>query len=90
MSSSDVSSNFLKLLPQYDCHKRVGALKIALVLPNPRGIELHFTDESVVPFQMSDEWDKNTALTLVGIWLLTLMVTCRFRHQQLLSKGYEL
>lgn len=58
MSSSDVSSNFLKLLPQYDCHKRVGALKIALVLPNPRGIELHFTDESVVPFQMSDEWDK--------------------------------
>lgn len=49
---------FLKNIPLYQSHKTVGALQILSVLPNPRGIELHFYDTSFVPVQMPTEWDE--------------------------------
>lgn len=51
-----MDSQFLKPLPMYRCHKEVAALKIAHVVPNPRGFELHFTDESYAPVEMSEGW----------------------------------
>lgn len=56
-SSIHVDVNkFLKMLPRYQCHKQVNALQISGIFPNPRGVELHFVDDSVIPFQMSNEW----------------------------------
>lgn len=54
-------NKFLKLLPQYESNKRVGALQISGIFPNPRGVELHFVNESVIPFQMPNGWidDQN-------------------------------
>lgn len=43
-------------LPRYQCHKQVWALKIKLVIPNPRGVELHFENERYCPFEMTEEW----------------------------------
>ena len=47
---------FLKPLPRYACRKEVGALKIQHVIPNPRGVELHFEDTTFVPFQLGLTW----------------------------------
>lgn len=47
---------FLKPLPRYRCHKEVSALKISAAIPNPRGFELHFVDQSFVPFQVDAFW----------------------------------
>lgn len=44
--------SFLKPLPQYRCHKVVSALQVKMIVPNPRGFELHFTDESFAPRQV--------------------------------------
>lgn len=54
-------NKFLKLLPQYESNKRVGALQISGIFPNPRGVELHFVNDSVIPFQMTSGWieDQN-------------------------------
>lgn len=47
-------------LPRYRCHKEVHALKISHVLPNPRGIELHFSDTRYCPIEQSNAWfDKH-------------------------------
>lgn len=47
-------------LPRYQCHKTVQALKIAHVLANPRGVELHFEDQRFVPAQVDAVWfDKH-------------------------------
>ena len=43
-------------LPTYQCHKQVQALKIAHLLANPRGIELHFKNEMFAPQEMSAVW----------------------------------
>ena len=48
-------------LPTYQCHKRVQALKIKAVVPNPRGWELHFDDDRFVPILVSDAWVLNHA-----------------------------
>lgn len=48
-------SNVIEI-PRYQCHKQVQALKIKLVIENPRGIELHFEDERYAPIQMSAAW----------------------------------
>lgn len=47
---------FLKPFPRYVCYKQVGALQIKAVIPNPRGVELHFVDETFVPIQMDLSW----------------------------------
>lgn len=47
-------------LPRYQCHKKVWALKIAHLLANPRGVELHFEDQGYAPMQFPAEWiDKH-------------------------------
>lgn len=59
MSNSSIAvdvNKFLKMLPRYQCHKQVNALQISGIFPNPRGIELHFVDDSVIPFQMTGDW----------------------------------
>lgn len=63
-------NKFLKLLPQYESNKRVGALQISGIFPNPRGVELHFVNDSVIPFQMTSGWieDQNPH---VGGYLVT-------------------
>lgn len=43
-------------LPRYQCHKQVSALKIKAVVPNPRGVELHFDDERFCPHQVELFW----------------------------------
>ena len=49
-------NQFLRQLPRYRCHKEVSALKIADIVPNPRGYELHFEDQRFAPHQVSEEW----------------------------------
>lgn len=43
-------------IPTYQCHKQVQALKIKAIIPNPRGVELHFEDERFCPIQFDEEW----------------------------------
>lgn len=43
-------------IPTYECHKRVQALKIKLVVANPRGFEINFEDCRYCPIQVDDEW----------------------------------
>lgn len=69
-SSIHVDVNkFLKLLPRYQCHKQVNALQISGIFPNPRGVELHFVDDSVIPFQMTQDW-YNKHVPHVGGYLV--------------------
>lgn len=49
-------NQFLRQLPRYRCHKEIGALKIADVVPTPRGYELHFEDQRFAPHEVSEEW----------------------------------
>lgn len=72
MSNSSIAvdvNKFLKLLPRYQCHKQVNALQISGIFPNPRGIELHFVDDSVIPFQMTQDW-YNKHVPHVGGYLV--------------------
>lgn len=43
-------------LPTYRSHKLVQALKIGAIIPNPRGVELHFEDERFCPIEVDDAW----------------------------------
>lgn len=43
-------------LPQYQRPQRLGALRIMAIIPNPRGIELHFENQRYVPIQVSLFW----------------------------------
>lgn len=43
-------------MPKYQCHKQVWALKIAAVIENPRGYELHFEDKRYAPIEVGLEW----------------------------------
>lgn len=72
MSNSSIPvdvNKFLKLLPRYQCHKQVNALQISGIFPNSRGVELHFVDDSVIPFQMTQDW-YNKHVPHVGGYLV--------------------
>jgi hypothetical protein len=43
-------------LPQYQRAQKVGALRIAHIIPNPRGVELHFDNTRYAPIQVSLQW----------------------------------
>lgn len=44
-------------LPQYQRGQhRLGALRIAAIIPNPRGIELHFENTRYAPIQVGQQW----------------------------------
>lgn len=52
-------SSLLIHLPLYQhisAGRQVRALKIAAVIPNPRGIELHFENTRYTPIQVSNRW----------------------------------
>lgn len=53
-------SSLLIQLPLYQHvsigHRQVRALKIAAVIPNPRGFELHFENTRFAPIQVSNRW----------------------------------
>lgn len=51
-----MSAPFTLPIPTYQCHKRVQALKIKAMVPNPRGYELHFEDERFVPMLVDASW----------------------------------
>lgn len=51
-----MATEFLRSLPRYRCHKEVSALKVAAVIPNPRGAELHFSDRRYAPHQVPNAW----------------------------------
>lgn len=57
-------SRLLIQLPLYQ-HRRVErtirALRIAAVIPNPRGIELHFENTRYAPIQVSNRWNIDWA-----------------------------
>ncbi len=48
--------SFTRELPLYQCHKQVRALKIAHLVANPRGVELHFEDQRYAPMQFPAQW----------------------------------
>lgn len=43
-------------LPQYWRMQHAGALRIAAIIPNPRGVELHFENTRYAPIQVSLQW----------------------------------
>lgn len=43
-------------LPQYQRAQKAGALRIAAIIPNPRGVELHFENTRYAPIQVSTGW----------------------------------
>jgi hypothetical protein len=45
-----------RAIPTYQSNKTVQALKIAHLIANPRGIELHFVDQRFVPMQIASVW----------------------------------
>lgn len=51
-----MTAPFTLPIPTYQCHKRVQALRIKAVVPNPRGYELHFEDERFCPHLVCNEW----------------------------------
>lgn len=56
MGSIPHVNSLTRELPRYQCHKQVHALKVAQLMENPRGFELHFEDQSYVPMQFPHEW----------------------------------
>jgi hypothetical protein len=58
-------SSLLIHLPLYQHisvgHRQVRALKVAAVIPNPRGIELHFENTRYAPIQVSNRWNIDWA-----------------------------
>lgn len=56
-----MTAPFTLPIPTYQCHKRVQALRIKAMVPNPRGYELHFEDERFVPVQVREGWVINNA-----------------------------
>lgn len=56
-------------VPRYRCHKEVSALKIAHVIPNPRGVELHFVDERFAPHQVDASWAAKHKPAPLGYWV---------------------
>lgn len=49
-------TQFTLPIPIYHCYKRVQALKIKAVVPNPRGWELHFDDGRFFPVEVPHGW----------------------------------
>lgn len=47
-------SGLLIDLPVYQSRYTVQALQIKIIIPNPRGHELHFVDERFAPHQVSE------------------------------------
>ncbi len=70
-----MSSPFTIQIPTYQCHKRVQALRIKAVFPNPRGWELHFEDERFCPIEVQRGWivkhltdDNGTLIGGYAVW----------------------
>lgn len=57
------------LLPRYRCHKEVSALKIAHIVPNPRGVELHFV-LGYVPVEVPHGWVERTNAEAGGYFVV--------------------
>jgi hypothetical protein len=71
-------TSFTIPIPTYQCHKRVQALKIKLVVANPRGYELHFDGDRFVPMQFDDAWEaKHKPLPgMYVVWYEDGYVSC--------------
>lgn len=64
-------SSLLINLPLYQhirVPRQVRALKIAAVIPNPRGIELHFDNTRFTPIQVSNRWAIDWAPAVGGYY----------------------
>lgn len=57
-------------LPQYQRAQKVGALRIAHIIPNPRGVELHFDDQRYAPIQVSLSWIARHAPEVGGYFMV--------------------
>jgi hypothetical protein len=51
----------LPLYQHINARRQVRALKIAHVIPNPRGVELHSENTRFVPIQVPTEWAEEWA-----------------------------
>lgn len=80
---------FLKNLPLYQSHKVVGALQVSSVIPNPRGVELHFYDTSFVPVQMPTEWDEKHSPFAGGYLVSYADGYLSFSPPQAFETGYK-
>lgn len=59
-----MSAKFLRPLPWWRVivgGAHVGALRIKLLVPNPRGVELHFEDERFAPIEVPSVPDSGMA-----------------------------
>ena len=59
-------TSFTIPIPTYQCHKRVQALRIKAVVPNPRGYELHFEDGRFCPIEVCSAWVEHKGAGVVG------------------------
>lgn len=56
MENKQVANGFLLKLPSYFGVRHVWALKIGMIIENPRGHELHFEDQRYAPIQVDGSW----------------------------------
>jgi hypothetical protein len=63
-------NQFLLSLPRYRCHKEVSALKIKAIIPNPRGVELHFEDERFAPHEVAQWWYLKHGISVGGYFVV--------------------
>lgn len=58
-------------LPLYKHRRPYRGLKIAAIIPNPRGIELHFENQRYTPIQVPSEWVGHWAAEVGGYYCHT-------------------
>lgn len=66
--------SFLVALPRYRPISgepgEIYALKVAQVIENPRGYELHFEDRRFVPLQVSTDWVGDATSAVGNYWVM--------------------
>lgn len=62
--------SFTRELPTYQSNKTVQALKIAHLVANPRGVELHFEDQRYAPAQIDALWVTTHNVTEGGYLII--------------------
>lgn len=77
-------------LPRYQCNKTVQALKIAHVLANPRGVELHFEDQRFVPLQVDAAWFDQHKVEAGGYLTISNVVIMGYLPGPIFENDYTL
>ena len=84
-----MSGAILRLLPRYRCHKEVSALKITHIVPNPRGVELHFGSDWV-PVEVAHGWVERTNAEIGGYYVVYNDGYASYSPAKAFEDGYAL